>query len=141
MRIVSLAGVLAAGALLLPACGGRPATDPPAASVTILSPAEGDTVSLPVTVRLSATGVEVIPASGAVEPGKGHHHVVVDVDVPDPALPLPSQPGVIHLGSGAQELVLDSLPPGPRRLIAVFASGDHVAMPGVRQDTVRFVVR
>lgn len=141
-RLPVRAGVWAAGLLVI-ACAGREAAREAAAAprVDILAPAEGDSVSLPVTIRLSATGVEVIPASGVVEAGKGHHHVLIDVDVPDPSLPLPAQPGVIHLGSGAQELVLDSLPPGPHRLIAVFAAGNHVPMPEVRPDTVRFVVR
>lgn len=109
--------------------------------VAIVAPAEGDTVALPVTVKLQASGVEVIPASGLVEPGKGHHHLLIDVDVPDPALPLPTGNGVVHLGTGAEEYVIDSLPPGPHRIIAVFAAGNHVPMPEVRPDTVRFVVR
>jgi len=132
--------------LVLCSCGrsDKPAVvaDLPTPLVEIVSPANGDSVSLPLTVRLKAIGVEVVPASGTVEPGKGHHHLVIDVPVPDPAsAPLPSAPGVVHLGSGVQEYTIDSLAPGPHRIIAVFAAGNHVPMAGVRPDTVSFVVR
>lgn len=114
------------------------AVDP---SADILSPAEGDSVSLPVTIRLGATGVTVVPATGQPEPGKGHHHVILDLDAPTDSLPLPKPPQAYHLGNGATEIALDSLAPGPHRVIAVFASGDHIPMKGVRRDTVTFIVR
>jgi hypothetical protein len=113
----------------------------PAASVDITSPADGDSVTLPITLTLSATGVEVVPASGQREEGKGHHHLVIDGDVPADGTALPQPPLVIHLGNGASDKVIDSLPPGPHRVIAVFASGDHVAMPNVKRDTVTFIVK
>jgi len=123
-----------------------PAADTAAAAtapaVAILSPAEGDSVSLPFTLTLGATGVEVVAATGQREEGKGHHHLVIDADAPDnDTLPLGGPPSVIHMGNGATERVLDSLPPGPHRIIAVFAWGDHVPMRGVKRDTVTIVVR
>ena len=54
---------------------------------------------------------------------------------------VPQPPVVYHLGNGASDKVIDSLPPGPHRVIAVFASGDHVAMPNVKRDTVTFIVK
>lgn len=126
----------------------QPATDTAAnttattqPAVEILSPANGDSVTLPVTIRLGATSVVVVPATGTREEGKGHHHLVVDGDAPSDTLPLPKPPLAIHLGNGASERALDSLPPGPHRVIAIFASGDHVPMTGVRRDTVTFIVR
>ncbi len=112
-----------------------------APAVTISAPADGDSVSQPFTVTLAAAGVEVVAATGTAEPGKGHHHLVIDGDVPSDSLPLPKPPLVFHLGSGATEHVLDSLPPGPHRIIAVFAGGDHVPMTSVKRDTLTVVVR
>jgi hypothetical protein len=112
-----------------------------AAAVELVEPAEADTVSMPLTVRLLAVGVEVVPASGIREPGRGHHHLILDHELPALDSAVPAGPGHIHLGSGAAFHVFDSLSPGPHRVIAVFAFGDHVPMPAVRQDTVRFVVR
>jgi hypothetical protein len=113
----------------------------PPPGVEILAPAEGDSVTLPFTVQLGAVGVEVVPATGQAEPGKGHHHLVIDADAPTDTVPLPSPPSAIHLGSGVSEYRVDSLAPGEHRIIAIFASGDHVPMRDVRRDTVRFVVR
>jgi hypothetical protein len=131
--------VVLLGAVLVAACA-REAPGPEAA-VEILSPADGDSVSLPLTIRLGAAGVEVVPATGQVEPGKGHHHLILDGDVPSDTVALPSPPVAIHLGTGAVEYTIDSLAPGPHRVIAVFAAGNHVAMRDVRRDTVHFIVR
>jgi len=112
-----------------------------APAVTIVSPADGDTVSQPFTVRLEASGVEVVPATGTSEPGKGHHHLAIDGDAPSDATPLPAAPVVIHMGNGATERVIDSLSPGPHRIIAIFAGGDHVPMTSVKRDTITVIVR
>jgi len=140
-----------AAAVTAAACGtaDTPPTDTTAAapavavepSVTIVGLADGDSVSQPFTVRLEAQGVEVVAATGTSEPGKGHHHLVIDGDAPPDSLPLPAMPVVIHMGTGATERVIDSLPPGPHRIIAIFAGGDHVPMTSVRRDTVTVVVR
>jgi len=112
-----------------------------APSVSIVSPADGDTLTQPFTVRLEATGVEVIAANGMSEAGKGHHHLLIDGEVPSDTLPLPPAPSVIHMGNGATERVIDSLPPGPRRIIAIFAGGDHVPMTAVKRDTITVIVK
>lgn len=152
MRITHYAAAFLSLALVaVAACGGRtesPSADSAsvAAALTepfaeILGPAEGDSVTLPVTIRLGATGVLVVPATGTREEGKGHHHIIVDGDVPSDTLPIPQPPMAWHLGTGASEKVLDSLPPGPHRVIAILAWGDHVPMTGVKRDTVTFIVK
>jgi hypothetical protein len=115
------------------------AAEMPAVSIT--SPADGDTVTQPFTVQLAATGVEVIAATGVAEPGKGHHHLLIDGDAPADTAPLPKPPIVIHLGTGATEKVMDSLSVGPHRIIAIFASGDHVPMANVKRDTITVIVK
>lgn len=111
------------------------------ASVNIASPADGDTVSLPFTLHLAVEGVEVVAANGTSEPGKGHHHLIIDGDEPSDTLPLMPAPIVIHMGNGATERVLDSLSPGPHRIVAVFADGMHVPMRSVKRDTITVIVR
>ena len=151
MRYVSTA--VAVFALFTAACSkpaDQPATDTAAAAaapaageahVSIASPAEGDSVSLPFTVKLEAVGVEVVPANGTAEPGKGHHHLIVDGDLSADTLPLAPAPIVIHMGNGATEKVMDSLPKGPHRIIAVFANGMHVPIRTVKTDTVNVIVK
>lgn len=124
-----------------------PSTPPPAATlngtpaVMIAAPADGDSTAPRIVVRLTATGVRVVPASGQRVAGEGHHHVFVDVDPSTPDSVIRTGRGIFHLGSGVDSLVLDSLAAGPHRLIALFAGGDHVPMTGVRSDTVTFVVK
>lgn len=132
--LVAAAGILACGRADTPQVAE-------AARVDILAPADGDSVALPFTVRLSATGVEVVPATGQAEAGKGHHHLIIGGDVPTDDAPLPGPPQVVHLGTGMNEYLVDSLPAGRHRIIAVFASGDHVPMPSVFRDTVIVIVR
>ncbi len=150
MRRARTAGLLAGAGLLsviLTACGPRPAQEAveeaPAAvpAVEILAPAAGDTITLPFTLRLSATGVTIAPASGVREEGIGHHHLLINLDPTPDGEPIPAEPGYVHLGSGVSEYVLDSLPAGEHRIIAILAWGDHVPMAGSVRDTVRFVVR
>ncbi len=149
LRVGVVAVVLAA------ACGGKePApqaeTSAPAmtptpqqtASVTILAPAEGDTVSGDsVVVRLAASGVRIVPA-GDTTAGTGHHHLYLDQDLGRPGEVVPSIPGhVVHLGTGVSEYVFTDVPPGEHRLIAVVANGLHVPLQPWVTDTVTFVVR
>lgn len=123
--------------------GDRPAADAaaPEPRVEIVAPATGDTVSVPFTVRLQAIGVEVVPASGIREEGKGHHHLLIDSDLAALDQPIPAGPRWIHVGTGAAERVVDSLSPGPHRIIAVLGYGDHVPMSRVATDTITVIVR
>ncbi len=139
--VLCVAAVLACGRNDAVPQGDTAAQEAAAAGVIISSPTDGDSVSLPFTVTLMATGVEVVPASGVAEPGRGHHHLLIDGDATPDSLPLPAAPLVIHLGTGASEYVVDSLSPGPHRIIAIFAAGDHVPMTTVARDTITVVVR
>ena len=112
------------------------------ASVTILEPAAGATVAGPrVLVRLSATGVPIVPA-GDMTPGTGHHHLYLDADVAPMGAPVPTVPGsIVHMGNAASEFTFDSVAPGQHRLIAVVADGAHVPLVPLVVDTIMFTVR
>jgi hypothetical protein len=111
------------------------------AKVKIVAPANGATVSGPVKVVLHATGVEIVPAT-VERPGTGHHHLFVDHDLTpvDDTIPR-GVTGILHLGRGQTEFVLDSLAPGPHRVIAVVADWKHVPLKPLVADTVRFTVK
>ena len=135
--------VLALGAAaflpgIAPAQAGKTARG---ATVKITTPARGVTVSGPVKVTLVASGVEIVPATDE-RPGTGHHHLFVDRDVTpvDDTIPR-GVTGIIHLGRGQTEFVLDSLKPGPHRVIAVVADWKHVPLKPLVVDTVRFTVK
>src|SRR6476659_3109881 len=54
---------------------------PPNASVYIISPKDGDTVTNPVRVQFGLSGMGVAPA-GVDKPNTGHHHLLIDVNEP-----------------------------------------------------------
>src|SRR5438132_1857451 len=111
------------------------------AKVKIVAPANGATVSSPVKVVLQATGVEIVPAT-VERPGTGHHHLFVDHDLTplDDTIPR-GVTGILHRGRAPTEVVLDSLKPGPHRVIAVVANWKHVPLKPPVVDTVRFTVK
>ena len=120
--------------LVMAACGKPP-------EVTILTPAEGETMAGPAArVTLAASGIEIAPAAEE-RAGTAHHHLFLDRDATPATDTIPAGvTGIIHLGRAQTEFTFDSLPPGPHRVIAVLANYGHVPIPGARTDTVNFVV-
>jgi hypothetical protein len=127
-----------------PAPGGTATAAAPAARrVEIVSPREGEIVDGPdVTVILAAHDFQVVPAGNAA-PNSGHHHVFLDRDLSPAGQPIPgNEPGrLVHMGNGAAELVLQGVPPGRHRLIAMVGDAGHVPLQPLLVDTVRFTVR
>lgn len=117
------------------------AQTPHAVTVTITSPANGATVALPVTITLRAVGVRIVPAT-VEKRGTGHHHLFVDHDLVWINDTIPKgTPGIYHLGRGQTAFVLDSLAPGPHRVIAVVADWRHIPLNPLVADTVEFTVK
>ena len=109
--------------------------------VKITSPQNGATVTNPVKITLQATGVEIVPAT-VERPGTGHHHLFVDHDLTGVNDTIPKgTTGILHLGRGQTEFVLDSLKAGPHRLIAVVGDWRHVPLHPLVADTVTFTVK
>ena len=111
------------------------------ARVMIVEPADGAVVEEgPVRVVMEVEGLEVVMA-GVMDPGTGHHHLVVNGDV-DWAAPIPYDPGVhYHMGQAETELTLEDLPPGEHRIISVVADGVHIPLDPPVADTITIVVR
>ncbi len=127
---------LAAGALalVLAACGDS-------TSVRIVEPADGAMVAegSSVTVVLEVSGLTIAPA-GTMDPGTGHHHLMVDRILPVGGVPIPTFPGHVHMGQAQTEYELTDLEPGEHMVIAVMGDGAHVPLDPWVVDTVRFVV-
>jgi hypothetical protein len=90
-----------------------------------ISPQDGATVKSPVTVRFGLRGMGVAPAGVAVE-NTGHHHLVIDADLPPPNLPVPADANHVHFGKGQTEAAV-TLAPGRHRLQLLL--GDHLHIP------------
>jgi len=121
----------------LAACG-----DAEPASVQIVEPADGAVLTDGnVRVVLQAYGVEIAPASDARK-GTAHHHLFVDRDVTPLRDTIPAGVlGILHLGRGQTEFVLEELEPGEHRVIALLADYSHVPLEPPAADTVRFTVQ
>ena len=113
---------------------------PDQASVYIISPADGETVSSPVTVRFGLSGMGVAPA-GVQQANTGHHHLLIDLAaLPADNTPLPATDQVRHFGGGQTETTLE-LAPGTHTLQLVL--GDHLHIPHeppVRSERITITV-
>jgi uncharacterized protein DUF4399 len=95
-------------------------------SVKITEPPNGAVVSSPVKVCMETHGVTVEPAKKGVNEGKGHHHLLIDTDLPkDLSKPIGKDAHHVHMGDGStcKELKLDA---GKHSISALFAKGNHV---------------
>src|SRR5688572_32327267 len=128
-----------ASCAVIAACSKEPATSD--VTVSITSPAEGDTVSgSAVHVTLDATGIEIAPAADA-RPETAHHHLYLDVDFPqlEGSIPM-GVAGVVHLGQAQKEYHWENVTPGAHRIIAVLADPGHIPLRPWVTDTVNFFV-
>ena len=122
------------------ACSKEPATSD--VTVSITSPAEGDTVSgSAVHITLDATGIEIAPAADA-RPETAHHHLYLDVDFPQTEAMIPAgMAGIVHLGQAQTDYHWEGVTPGAHRIIAVLADPGHIPLRPYVTDTVNFVVK
>jgi hypothetical protein len=91
----------------------------------IVSPKDGETIKSPLTVRFGLRGMGIAPAGVAME-NTGHHHLLIDADLPPLDGPIPADASHLHFGKGQTEAVI-TLVPGPHRLQLLLA--DHLHIP------------
>lgn len=96
----------------------------PGAEAYIISPKNGESVKSPVTVRFGLKGMGIAPAGVKLE-NTGHHHLLIDTDVPaDLNAPLPTSDQVKHFGKGQTETSIE-LTPGKHTLQLVLGDMNH----------------
>jgi len=100
-------------------------TSPDGARVFFITPADGDTVSNPVRIEFGIEGMSVVKA-GDNKPNSGHHHLLIDTDLPELGAPVPADANHIHFGDGST-LTEISLEPGQHRLRMLL--GDYLHIP------------
>jgi hypothetical protein len=122
--------LIATLAVLIQSCSGgkepeQESTAPKAAaaSVFIISPADGESWPSPVTVTFGIEEFLLAPA-GTFESGTGHHHLLVDADLPPLDQPVPSDANHLHFGKAQTETSLE-LEPGTHTLQLVLGDGAH----------------
>ena len=114
---------------------------PEGAQVYIISPADGEVVSSPVTVRFGLKGMGVAPA-GIDKPDTGHHHLLIDVpDQPTLDKPLPADAHHKHFGGGQTQAIIE-LSPGKHTLQLVMGDKNHIPHnPAVISEKITIMVK
>ena len=81
-----------------------------------------------------------VAPKGTPKPNTGHHHLLIDTDLADAKLPVPSDDNHLHFGKGQTETTLD-LGPGSHTLQLVLGDGNHVPHdPPVVSEPIRITV-
>ena len=125
MRIVPvLAAMLVGLALAALHADAQQSTMPPDAKVYILWPPDGAVIKGAFWVRMGLSGAGIAPA-GVDKPNTGHHHLLVDTDLPPLDQPIPNDHNHLHFGLGQTEARLD-LPPGKHTLQLLLGDANHV---------------
>jgi hypothetical protein len=103
-------------------------------------PNNGEVVSSRFKVWFGLRGAGVAP-TGIDKPNTGHHHLLVDTDLPPMDEPIPSNRNFLHFGAGQTETYLE-LPPGRHTLQLLLGDKDHIPQdPPVMSKKITITVR
>lgn len=99
---------------------------PSGARLYIIWPKDGQVINGgKLWLRMGMRDMGVAPA-GIQTPNTGHHHVLIDTDLPPPGERIPNDRNNLHFGNGQTEARIE-LPPGKHTLQLVL--GDHAHFP------------
>jgi Domain of unknown function (DUF4399) len=153
MTVAGLALVAACGQDATPEAGSPAAAPAPAAPAALerrpapagamvyfIEPADGATVTSPFRVVFGLKGAGIAPA-GVEREGTGHHHLLIDTDLPDLNQPIPSDANHRHFGGGQTEVELE-LSPGTHTLQLLLGDERHLPHdPPIMSDRITIQVR
>ncbi|MCJ9428899.1 DUF4399 domain-containing protein [Kordiimonas marina] len=137
-----IAALAIAGFSLVAFSGPASARTPskPGAEEYIISPKDGDTVTSPVTIVFGLKGMGVAPA-GVAKAGTGHHHLLIDTDLPPLDRPIPADEHHRHFGGGQTQVTLD-LAPGKHTLQLLLGDQNHIPHdPAVYSKKIMIMVK
>ena len=103
---------------------GGPTPSPAGALVYFVDVKAGDTIPTKATVHFGLRGMGVAPA-GSDRANAGHHHLLIDTDLPPLDKPIPNDFNHLHYGAGQTEAEV-SLTPGEHTLQLLFGDKDHL---------------
>jgi hypothetical protein len=126
------------GGTAIPAVERTPS--PEGAAVYFINLADGDEVESPVLIQFGLRGMGIAPA-GVEWEDTGHHHLLVNADLPPFDQFIPTDDNHLHFGNGQTETTLD-LEPGTYRLRLLFADWLHLPHdPPVYSDEITITVK
>ena len=112
---------------------------PENAELYFISPVDGAKVSNPVNVRFGLRNIGVAPA-GIQFDNSGHHHLLVNTELPPLDFPIINDENHLHFGAGQTEVTLE-LPPGEHTLQLLLGDFAHIPhAPAVMSDRITITV-
>lgn len=127
-RIALAAAVLTLGAGVglagMAMADAQRTSSPAGAQVYFIAPADGATVASPVTVKFGLKGMGIAPA-GITFDNTGHHHLIIDADLPPVGAAIPTDAQHVHFGKGQTETTLE-LKPGKHTLQLLLGDFGHI---------------
>jgi hypothetical protein len=127
MKILLVIACLVAAPLMAlhPAYGAERKPAPQGARAYIIWPPDGAVIpSGKFWVRMGLSGMGIAPA-GTGGPNTGHHHLLVDTDLPPLDEEIPNDKNHLHFGGGQTEARIE-LPPGRHTLQMLLGDANHV---------------
>ena len=122
-----------------PAQTGGPTPSPPGAKEEFVDLKDGAVIGPKATIHFGLHGMGVAPA-GTKKANSGHHHLIIDADLPPFDQPIPNDENHLHFGGGQTEVEL-SLSPGPHTLQLLLGDADHIPhTPPVYSDKIYVTV-
>jgi hypothetical protein len=110
-----------------------------AQSVDFVEPKNGATVATTFKVKFAVDGMTVAPA-GELNPGTGHHHLLINTADIDENVSIPMDEKHRHFGKGQTETEI-TLPPGKHKLTMQFADGAHRSYGAKFRKTIEVEVK
>ena len=89
-----------------------------------IEPKDGEIYSEEVEVKFGLKDFGVAPAGYNI-PNTGHHHLIINADLPDLSLPIPANENYVHFGLGQTETTLN-LDPGTYTLRLLMGNYLHI---------------
>ena len=118
---------------------GGPTPSPEGAEVYFSDLKDGATIPPKATIRFGLKEMGVAPA-GSDRPNSGHHHLLIDTELPPLDKPIPNDFNHLHFGTGQTEAQV-TLKPGPHTLQLLLGDKDHIPHnPPVMSPRIKVVV-
>jgi hypothetical protein len=139
VRAIGIGMVLAAVGPAAAQQRGGPTPAPAGASVYFIDLKDGATIGPKTVVHFGLRGMGVAPA-GSDRENAGHHHLLIDTDLPPLDQPIPNDFNHLHYGAGQTEAEV-TLSPGTHTLQLLLGDKNHVPhSPPVMSERIRVLV-
>jgi hypothetical protein len=123
--LLAALAALVVGATAITVATADPKPMPKDAYVYIIWPPDGAVIrGGKFWVRMGLSGAGIAPAAVDV-PNTGHHHLLIDTDLPPLDQPIPNDKNHLHFGGGQTEAHIE-LPPGRHTLQLLLGDSQHV---------------